>query len=128
MKAFATAASRGPDQGGRGAVSEARAGKRPESEPARLVHNDYLEQASDSGIVGFLSYTAFMIGGLAWTYKKCCLNSEVRKDTQQQRWLLFGIWLGLLGWALQGLIEFGLYVPGEAWPAFALFGWLIQRR
>jgi len=102
--------------------------KRPESEPARLVHNDYLEQASDSGIVGFLSYTAFVIGGLAWTYKKCCLNSEGRKDTQEQRWLLFGIWLGLLGWALQGLIEFGLYIPGEAWPAFALFGWLIQRR
>ena len=27
--------------------------KRPESEMARLVHNDYLEQASDSGLVGF---------------------------------------------------------------------------
>ena len=26
--------------------------KRPESEMARLVHNDYLEQASDSGVVG----------------------------------------------------------------------------
>ena len=27
--------------------------KRPESEMARLVHNDYLEQASDSGVAGF---------------------------------------------------------------------------
>ena len=26
---------------------------------ARLVHNDYLEQASDSGLPGLLAYTAF---------------------------------------------------------------------
>ena len=26
--------------------------KRPESEMARLVHNDYLEQATDSGVIG----------------------------------------------------------------------------
>src|SRR5207237_8309870 len=44
--------------------------KRPESEPSRLVHNDYLEQASDSGIVGLLAYTAFIVGGFVWTFKK----------------------------------------------------------
>jgi hypothetical protein len=30
----------------------------------------------------------------------------------------------LLGWSGQGLVEFGLYVPALAWPAFTLFGWL----
>src|SRR5205085_6775861 len=44
--------------------------KRPESEPSRLVHNDYLEQASDSGLVGLLAYTAFIVGGFVWTFKK----------------------------------------------------------
>jgi O-antigen ligase len=100
--------------------------KRPESEPARLVHNDYLEQASDSGVVGFLSYAAFIVTGLAWTFKKCRPSFNVPNSDAQQNWLLFGIWLGLVGWALQGFIEFGLYIPGEAWPAFALFGWLMQ--
>ena len=33
--------------------------KRPESEMARLVHNDYLEQASDSGLVGLSGVRAF---------------------------------------------------------------------
>jgi O-antigen ligase len=102
--------------------------RRQESEPARLVHNDYLEQASDSGFVGFLSYGAFMVCGLAWTYKKCRPNFNNQNLEGERRWLLFGIWLGLLGWALQGLIEFGLYIPGGAWPAFALFGWVMQRR
>lgn len=36
--------------------------KAPESEMARLVHNDFLEQASDSGLPGFALYTAW-IGG-----------------------------------------------------------------
>src|SRR5207244_287409 len=30
--------------------------RRPESEPARLVHNDYLEQLSDSGFIGMIAY------------------------------------------------------------------------
>ena len=102
--------------------------RRQESEPARLVHNDYLEQASDSGFVGFLSYGALMVCGLAWTYKKCRPNFNNQNREGERRWLPFGIWLGLLGWALQGLIEFGLYIPGGAWPAFALFGWVMQRR
>jgi len=30
-----------------------------------------------------------------------------------------------LGWALQSLLEFGLYIPALAWSAFALLGWLV---
>src|SRR5205085_10334443 len=44
--------------------------KRPESEPSRLVHNDYLEQASDSGLVGLLAYSALIAGGLIYTHKR----------------------------------------------------------
>ena len=36
----------------------------------------------------------------------------------------FSVWLGLLGYALQGLMEFGLYIPALAWTAFRLAGWL----
>src|SRR5206468_2604766 len=44
--------------------------KRPESELSRLVHNDYLEQASDSGVVALLAYTGFILGGLTWSVRR----------------------------------------------------------
>jgi len=87
--------------------------KAPNSEMAKLVHNDYLEQASDSGFVGFVSYFAWIFGSLAILYRK--LNGDP---------ITFSIWLGLLGWALECLVEFALYIPALAWPAFTLTGWL----
>ena len=90
--------------------------KRPESEMSRLVHNDYLEQASDSGVVGFLSYAGFVAGVLCVAYRKIAPQADGLK---------FAVWLGLLGWSLQGLMEFGLYIPALAWTAFGLMGWLL---
>jgi hypothetical protein len=88
--------------------------KSPESEMARLTHNDYLQQACDSGLVGFGSYFAFFWGGIVVLYRK----------SKEMNWQFFSIWLGVLGWCLQGFVEFGLYVPALSWPAFVLFGWL----
>lgn len=45
-----------------------------------------------------------------------------------QDWLVFGVWLGVLGWSLQGFAEFGLYIPALAWPAFAFLGWLLAKQ
>ncbi len=98
--------------------------KRPESEMARLVHNDYLEQASDSGLPGLLAYTLFIFGALArsfpWPGRPLA--------TEPDDWLPFAVWLGVLGWGLQSLIEFGLYIPALAWPAFTFLGWLLGRQ
>jgi hypothetical protein len=91
--------------------------RRSESEPSRLVHNDYLEQASDSGLPGFALYTLFIAAALFRGYR------NARAD-----WQRFWVWLGTLGWALQSLLEFGLYIPALAWPAFALLGWLVGQR
>ncbi len=85
--------------------------KKPESEMARLTHNDYLQQASDSGVPGFFSYAALLMGSLAVLYRKSGSNTA-----------LFALWLGLFGWALQGFVEFGLYLPATAWTAFFLLG------
>lgn len=89
--------------------------KPPEAEMARLVHNDFLEQASDSGIVGFLSYSAFIFGTVVYLYR--------RRKTDQTK-LFFPIWLGLFGWALQSLVEFSLYIPALAWSALTVLGLL----
>ncbi len=86
----------------------------PDAEPTRLTHNDYLQQASDSGWPGFAMYTVF-IGGSAW------LLARRRMDEALQ----IAARLGLLAWALQGCVEFGLYIPALAWPAWLMLGWLL---
>ena len=91
--------------------------KRPESEMARLTHNDYLEQFSDSGIGGGVGYAAW-VGLLLWTLlRRIWCSAEV---------VFFAVALGLLGWFLQGFSEFGLYVPALAWTAFALGGAMLK--
>lgn len=92
--------------------------KRPESEMARLVHNDYLEQFSDSGLIGGLSYLAWL------SLLLCTLGRRIWKNGD---WLKFGIFAGLLGWFTQGFIEFSLFVPALAWTAFTLAGCLLAR-
>jgi hypothetical protein len=91
--------------------------KPPEAEMARLTHNDYLEQASDSGVPGFLGFSGFIIGSLGILYRK-----SITAGRQ-----FFLMWLGLLGCSLQSLIEFSLYIPALAWPSFLWFGWLLGR-
>lgn len=99
--------------------------KRPESEMARLAHNDYLEQASDSGVAGFLAYTLFIAAALVWSFPRAV--SQARTAGGDSNWLPFAAWLGVLGWSLQSLFEFGLYIPALAWPAFTLLGWLLSK-
>lgn len=91
--------------------------KAADSEMARLAHNDFIQQASDSGLVGFASYLAFIVGGIVWIYRKLA-----ERDSRLTRF----IYLGLLGWGVQSLSEFGLYIPAIAWPAFFLMGTLLR--
>ncbi len=93
--------------------------KNPESEMARLAHNDYLQQVSDSGVLGGVIYSGFAVCLLWWGYARPQGRMGV---------LRFAVWLGLLGWSLQGLLEFGLYIPALSWSAFALAGWLLVTR
>lgn len=85
------------------------------SEMARLAHNDYLEQASDSGVPAFIAFSGFIIGSLTLLYR----SRKVRSDP-----LRFAAWLGLLGFFLQSLVEFGIYIPALAWTSFSIMGWL----
>jgi O-antigen ligase len=111
--------------------------KRPESEMARLAHNDFLEQASDSGWVGFLTYTGFIIGSLLASFPRWRSDTPPLGELPGRKrrglrtillgddWLPFSIWLGTLAWATQGLLEFGLYIPALSWTAFCFIGLLV---
>ena len=84
---------------------------------ARLTHNDYLEQFSDSGIIGGLSYALWIALLLATLARRVWGSSTP---------VVFAVGVGLLGFFLQGVSEFGLYVPALAWTAFALAGALLR--
>jgi len=88
--------------------------KPADAEMAKLAHNDYLEQASDSGIVGALTFAGFIFGSLALLYRRAASRG----------WGFLLLWIGLLGWAAQAVIEFSLYIPALSWPVFLFFGWL----
>lgn len=87
--------------------------KSPEAEMARMAHNDYLEQFSDSGIPGGVFYAAWIVIALT------TLGRRVWRTSNQ---IQFAIFVGLLGWFAQGLGEFSLFIPALAWTAFTLLG------
>jgi hypothetical protein len=91
--------------------------KSPDAEMARLAHNDYLEQFSDSGIVGGTFYSIWIVLSLAVIG---------RRGWKSDNLLSFAIFIGLLGWFAQGLGEFGLFIPALAWTAFTLLGCLVM--
>jgi hypothetical protein len=90
--------------------------KAPDAEMARLAHNDYLEQFSDSGIPGGIIYGAWIMVALATVGKR------VWKTENQ---IVFAVFMGLVGWFVQGVGEFSLYIPALAWTAFTLLGCLL---
>ncbi len=90
--------------------------KSPAAEMARLTHNDFLEQFSDSGLPGGLAYTAWVLMALAVVGR----HFWRREDA-----LRFACFVGVIGWFAQALGEFGLYIPVSAWATFTLLGALI---
>jgi O-antigen ligase len=91
--------------------------KRPMDEMARMCHNDYLEQATDSGVFGFVTYAGMILALLFILYRYSASRAPFD-------WLNMAIWIGLTGLSLHCLVEFHLYIPALAWPMFFLFGWL----
>ena len=90
--------------------------KSPDAEMARLTHNDYLEQFSDSGLVGGVAYLAWITLALVVVGRRVWAGGD---------YLCVALFAGLLAWFVQGLGEFSLYIPALAWTAFTLLGCLV---
>jgi O-antigen ligase len=94
--------------------------KRHDEEMARLCHNDYLEQGTDSGIPGLIIYCGMILTFLIFLYRYSIPKSSLN-------WQNFAVWLGIFGLCLHSLVDFHLYVAALAWPMFFLCGWLMRR-
>ncbi|HTR41323.1 MAG TPA: O-antigen ligase family protein [Pseudomonadales bacterium] len=93
--------------------------KSPDAEMARLTHNDYLEQFSDSGICGGILYLLWIVAALVLIGKNLWKTEDP---------VVFALFLGVLAWFVQGIGEFGLYIPALAWTAFVLLGSLLVQK
>lgn len=94
--------------------------KEPEADFAHLCHNDYLEQACDSGFPGLIFYAATIFGCLLFLYRY-----RIEK-TARGIGVFFVVWLGLLGICLHCLVDYHLYTPALAWPMFFLLGFAMN--
>jgi O-antigen ligase len=93
--------------------------KRPDDEATKLCHNDYLEQASDSGIPGFVVFCVMIFVTVRLLYRYSNPNIA--------NWLVFSVWLGLFGLCVHSIVEFHLYIPALSWTEFFLMGCLASR-
>lgn len=85
--------------------------KPPEAEMARLAHNDFIEQASDSGIPGMIFYLIFVATAIICGFKTATRNR-----------IILPYWVGFFAWSLHSCLEFHLYIPAIAYFAFASAG------
>jgi len=84
------------------------------TEEAQLVHNSYLQMWSDSGAAGAVVFALLWLAAL-WDGFRL-----VRKRNGDLASI--AVLAAITGWMVHGFIDFDLYVPGVALPAFLLLG------
>ncbi|HUI06288.1 MAG TPA: O-antigen ligase family protein [Verrucomicrobiae bacterium] len=88
--------------------------KTASTEEPRAVHNNFLEMWSDSGVAAFVVFALLWAVGVRDAFR---LTQRRRADAAS-----VAICASLAGWTVHGLVDFDLYVPGLALPAFILLG------
>ncbi len=87
--------------------------KTASTEEAQTVHNSFLQIWSDSGLAAFVVFTALSVTGLGAVFRLA------RQRRTPGAWALA---VSVTGWMAHGLMDFDLYVPGVAVPAWILLG------
>jgi O-antigen ligase len=84
------------------------------TEEAQAVHNSFLQMWSDSGVLAFIAFAALWLVAVRDSLR---LARERVGDVAAA-----AVCGALAGWSIHGLVDFDLYVPGVALPAFILLG------
>jgi tetratricopeptide (TPR) repeat protein len=83
------------------------------TEEAQLVHNSYLQMWCDSGVAAFAAFLAL------WAV---ALGDAFRLVRRRRDVVSVAVCAALVGWTVHGLVDFDLYAPGVAVPAFVMLG------
>ncbi|MDD5644823.1 MAG: O-antigen ligase family protein [bacterium] len=78
------------------------------AQETQMAHNDYVQVAAETGLIGFGLYVAALALILFNMSKKCLYSDSSGSDT----YLMFGIFMGITGILIDSLWEFVLYIPG----------------
>ena len=84
------------------------------TEEAQVVHNNFLQMWSDSGVLAFVAYALLWIVAVRDSFR---LARQRVGDAAAM-----AVCGALAGWTVHGLVDFDLYAPGVALPAFILLG------
>jgi len=84
------------------------------TEEAQLVHNSFLQMWSDSGVAGFVIFALLWLVALRDSFE---LARHRYGDAAG-----IAVCAAIAGWTVHALMDFDLYVPGVALPAFVLLG------
>jgi len=84
------------------------------TEEAQLVHNSYLQMGSDSGVAGAVVFALLWLVALRDGFR---LARRRAGDVAG-----IAVVAALTGWVVHGFLDFDLYVPGVAVPAFLILG------
>lgn len=89
----------------------------PGAAATKLAHNDYLQMWCETGIGGCFLFVAFWAYFAVWGARKLLDSAQAPK-----RWLLTGLYTGLVAFLLHSLVDFNFFNPSLAFYAFLLAG------
>lgn len=84
------------------------------TEEPQMAHNNFLQMWTDSGLIGFCLFSVLSVIALR--------DAARLVDQRPGDAAAVAISAAMVGWTVHGLVDFDLYVPGVAFPAFILLG------
>lgn len=75
-------------------------------EQPRYTHNYYLQTFAETGVVGGILFLAFTLLTLWQTFR-----IARRQVDKERKYIVYGLWLGLLGSSIHSLVDFGWQFP-----------------
>jgi tetratricopeptide (TPR) repeat protein len=96
--------------------------QRPKAGDVKAAHNDYLQALCETGIAGFLFFCAFWGYFAFWGARRL-----LRERDPLERWVLAGLYGGVLAFLIHSLVDFNFFNPALAFFAVLFAGIFLSR-